>query len=327
MPPPIFRRLQRGLMALFAAAGAAAAPAADYPNKPVTIVVPFASGGPTDTSARVVATALAKQLNAPFVVENVPGAGSTIGTAKVAAARPDGYTLLWGTASALAIAPHLQEVRYDPVGSFAPISLVVAAPFILVAKPALGVKNTDELVKLAKREPGKLNYASTGTGGTAHMITELFKDRAKVSALHVPYNGGGPMMTALLGGDVDILFDTPTTITPMVKSQRVVPLAVTSLQRWPDLPEVPTLDEQGYPGFDATTWFGLLAPKGTAPERISLLNEGIAAIVKDPDVVKALRTAGFFVEATTPAGFARKIDEDGKRWAALIKAAGISLKQ
>lgn len=323
----MIRLLKYGLVlssVLFAVAGRAAG----YPEKPISVVVPFAPGGPTDTSARVVAAALSKKLDVPFVVENVPGAGSIIGTTRVARAAPDGYMLLWGTASGLSIIPYLEsDIKYDPNTSFAPISQVAAAPFILAAKPALKLETANDLVQLARSKPGSLNFASTGTGGSAHLIGELFKQTANISVEHVPYNGGAPMMTALLSGDVDFLFDTPTTIVPMVKDKRVVPLGVTSLQRWPELPDLKTLDEQGFKGFDATTWFGLLAPKGTPVDRINLLNQNVAAVLADPAVRKALKDAGFFVQPSTPQEFARKIADDGKKWSDAIKAAHIEMKR
>jgi len=322
-----FRLFRRAGLLLACAAIASTASAAGFPEKPITIVVPFAAGGPTDTSARVMAEALAKRVGTPIVIENVPGAGSVVGTTKVANATPDGYTLLWGTASSLAIAPHFnQAVKYDPNTSFAPISQITAAPFVLAVTPKLGVATLDELIAKAKAEPDKLNYGSTGAGGSAHMISELFNSQAGIRTVHIPYSGGAPMMHALLAGDVNFIFDTPTTIVPMVESKRVVPLAVTSLQRWPALPQVKTLDELGLRGFDATTWFGLLAPRGTPPERVDFLNQKIVETLQDKSVAGALENAGFFVQSSTPQAFAQKIRDEGKRWGDTIRTANIQIQ-
>ncbi|MGV3653085.1 MAG: Bug family tripartite tricarboxylate transporter substrate binding protein [Noviherbaspirillum sp.] len=295
-----------------------------FPSKPVTIVVPFAPGGPTDTSARVVVTALAQKTGKTFIVENAPGAGSIIGTAKVAGAEPDGHTLLWGSASALAIAPHLNSnVRYDPNTSFAPITQVAAAPFVLMVNPALNVKSVEELIRLAKSKPGELNYGSTGVGSTAQLVAELFNTTAGIKASHVPYKGGAPMIAALLANEVHFAFDTPTTVVPMVKDNRLVPLAVTSTERWQALPQVKTMDELGFKGFDATTWFGLLAPRGTPAARVKWLNENVALTLKDPQIQQSLGNSGFIVVPSSPQEFAEKIETEGSKWKQTIKAANI----
>lgn len=298
-----------------------------FPDKPVTIVVPFAVGGPTDTSARVVATALTQGLGEKVIVENIPGAGSVVGTTHVANAKPDGYTLLWGTSSALAIAPHVySNIRYDPLKSFEPVSMVVTSPFILAVRPSLGVKSVAQFVALAKASPGKLNFASTGTGGSTHLTAELFQSVAGISSVHVPYNGGAPAMNALLSKNVDYLFDTPTTIVPMAKSGKILALAVTSAQRWPALPDVPTFQELGYKNFEATTWFGLLAPAGTPADRVAILNKAVAAVLQQADVDKALQHSGFVVHPSSPQEFSSRIAADGKKWGALIAAAHIHLQ-
>jgi len=324
---PTFRlsRLLTPLCLSLAALSGATAHAGSYPDKPVTVIVPFAAGGPTDTSARTLATALSEAMGTPFVVENLPGAGGSIATARAAAAAPDGYTLLWGTGSALSILPNLREVSYDAKTSFSPVSLVVSAPFIMAVRPTLNVKSIDEFVTTARARPNELNYSSSGTGGTAHMIGELFNMRAEVDAVHIPYNGGAPMMQAVLAGDVDYAFDTPSGIVHLAAADRVVPLAVTGLQRWPTLPEVPTLDEIGYTGFDATTWFGLLAPAGTPAEHVRKLSENVQKALADGKTRESLEQTGFFVEGTTPEGFARKIDQDNEQWAKLIQHAEISI--
>ena len=291
-----------------------------------TIVVPFASGGPTDTSARIVAAAMSKQTGATFVVENVPGAGATIGATKVALAKPDGTMLLWGSGSTLAMTPHLYPaLKYDPVKSFAPIGLVAAQPFILVVKSTRGIKNVKELVALAKAAPGKLNFSSTGQGASSHLVAELFKAATGISATHIPYNGGAPGLNALLAGDVDFFFDTPTTVVPHIKAGKLRALAVTGKSRWEPVPGVPTMQEVGLADFDATTWFGLVAPAGTPPERVSSLSKSLLAVLADAPVSGLLRDAGFLVEPSSPDEFAKKIAADSARWGGIIKSAGIKL--
>lgn len=297
-----------------------------FPSKTVKIVVPFAPGGPTDTSARIVATALGKETGGTFVVENIPGAGARIGTTQVADAAPDGYTLLWGSASALTVAPALyHDLKYDSNTSFAPISVVAAAPFVLVTRASLGVNDLATLIARAKANPGKLNYGSTGVGASAHMITELFLSTAGIKATHIPYSGGAPMAAALRRGEIDFLFDTPTTVAALVQDKAGTPLAVTSLVRWPELPDVKTLDESGLKGFDVTAWFGLLAPKGTPQDVIDILNKKIAAVLKQDGVRKALRAAGFSEVGSTPAEFADRLRAESRKWTEVAKAANIKV--
>lgn len=317
------------LIVALALAGAAVGPSLAQPggNKAITFVVPFAAGGPTDASARLVATALSRKINTPIVVENVVGAGSAIGTTRVANAQPDGRTLLWGSGSGLAVIPAFNtQLKYDPVKSFDPISLVVSAPFVLAVKPSLGVNSVEELVAKARANPGKLNFGSTGVGSSSHMIAEYFKSVAGVFALHIPYNGGSPMVMGLKQGDIDFLFDTPTTLAPLIKANQVIPLAVTSLSPWPDLPQVKTLDQLGYKKFEATTWFGLLAPKGTPADVLKFLNEKVNEVIREDGLNTALRNAGFFVNGTTPAGFLEKIRADRATWESVVKRANIQIQ-
>lgn len=305
---------------------ATAAAAQDYPTKSITVVVPFAVGGPTDLSARLVATSISKDPAFTVIVENVPGAGAVIGATRAAQAKPDGYTLLWGSASSLAMSPVLYEnVKYDPIKSFAPVGLVASQPFVLVVRPSLGVKSLAEFVALAKASPSKLNYSSTGQGASAHLVAELFQTAAGIKATHIPYNGGAPAMNALLASDVDFLFDTTTTTVPMVKSGKVLVLAVGSATRWPGLPNTPTFQELGYVNFEATTWFALLAPAGTPPGIVATLNQKLVAALHDPAVVSALQNAGFSIEPSTPSQLASRIGSDVTRWGAIIKAANVKL--
>lgn len=302
------------------------APTWAWPDRPISIVVPFAPGGPTDTSARVVADALSKQMDHAFVIENIPGAGSVVGSNKAASAEPDGYTLLWGTASSMAIAPHLNpHVNYEPLKSFAPISQVAAAPFVLAAKPDLGVSTVAELVELAQKQSEKLDYGSVGAGSIVHMTGAVFNHAANIDAEHIPYKGGAPMITALLAGDIDYAFDTPTTIIPHLPDGKLVALGATGAERWPSLPDLPTMQEQGL-DIDIATWFGLLAPAGTPQDRIDLLAENTNAVLQKPEVAEALGKAGFQVQPSSPQEFADRIRQDGELWGNTIKTLNITLE-
>ncbi|MDR1969640.1 MAG: tripartite tricarboxylate transporter substrate binding protein [Burkholderiaceae bacterium] len=315
--------------ACLTAIGLASKPAiaqATFPSKPIKIIVPFAPGGPTDTSARIVATNLSANLGVPVMVENVPGAGAVIGTMRVVTAPADGYTLLWGTPSSLTVGPSVNaEIKYDPNTAFATVSQVVSAPFVLAVRPDLGLKNLASLIAYAKAHPGKLNYGSTGVGGSAHMLTEYFMQTAGITATHIPYNGGAPMVMGLRQGAVDLLFDTPTTVAPLIQSSAGTALGVTSLKRWPELPDVKTLDESGMKGFEVVTWFGLLAPRNTPSEVVNTLSQGVIKSVAGEDVRKALRAAGLETVASTPSEFAERIRIEGIKWSEIAKTANIKL--
>ena len=322
---------RRRFAAALAAAPLVAAPrlgrAEAFPAKPVKIIVPFAPGGPTDTSARIVGEALARELGVAVVVDNVPGAGAAIGTLKVATSTPDGYTLLWGTPSSLTVAPSVRnDLKYEALTSFAPISLVASAPFVLVVKQGLGVADLAGLIELAKSRPGQLNYGSTGIAGSAHMLTELFLRTAGIQAVHIPYGGGAPMVGALRQGALDFLFDTPTTVAPLVQAGAGLPLAVTSATRWPELPQVKSLAELGMKGFDVSTWFGLLAPAGTPSDVLRTLSDKVMAASRTDAVRKALQAAGFIAVGSSPGEFVERIRVEGRRWAEVAQAANIKVQ-
>jgi tripartite-type tricarboxylate transporter receptor subunit TctC len=320
------RRVLLSTIALGVAGLLGEAGAEDYPSRPVTIVVPFAAGGPTDTSARIVAQALTKSSGNSFIVQNVPGAGAVIGATKVAQSEPDGYTVLWGSGSSLAMTPHVNDnVKYDPVKSFTPIGQVVAQPFVLVVKPGLAVKTIGELVEKIKAQPGKFNFASAGTGSSTHLVAELFSAASGTKATHVPYKGGAPAINAVVGGEVDYFFDTPTTVVPLAKAGRVDALATTSTKRWPALPEVPTMQESGFAGFDATTWFGMVAPRGLPADRVAYLSKHLLAVLEEPEVISSLEAGGFLVEPSKPEPFARKIASEFERWGKIVREANIKL--
>ena len=307
--------------------GSTAARAADYPERTVTIVVPYAPGGATDASARLLAQAFQKQSGGAFVVENVAGAGTTIGAARVARAPADGYTLLWGGLTSNAMAPHLYaKLSYDGITSFAPISLIASQPYLLFVNAQSPYNKLGDLVAKARAEPGKLNFASPGEGSSPHLTTELFLNATKLSIQHVPYKGAAPAMTGLLAGDVDMMVDTPTAPLPMIKAGRLRPLAVTSRQRLPELPDVPTMQESGLADFDAATWFGLFAPRGTPSEVIAALNRLATAALKEPAVLAQMKLASFTPTPSTPEQLAEKVRSESAKWNRIIKEKHIRLE-
>jgi len=308
--------------ALALTAGSAFAQA--WPTKPIRVMVPFPPGGSTDIVARIMAQKLEKPLGQPLVVENRGGAGGTIGAAVGAKAAPDGYLLTFGSTSTHVVAPSVyQKLAYDPVKDFAPISLVAVTPYLLAVNPNVPAKNVKELVDLMKAQPGKLNYASAGVGSTTHLAMEMLKNVSRTYALHIPYNGNGPAGTALVAGQVEILFGSLPALLPMAKSGRVRALAVGTPKRSPSLPDVPTVAESGYPGFDASLWLAFFAPAGTPQPIIDRLQREIAATVSAPDTREALDKAGAEPISSTPAELAAMIKDGVGKYAAVVKAAGV----
>jgi tripartite-type tricarboxylate transporter receptor subunit TctC len=301
--------------------------AAGFPERTVTIVVPYAPGGATDASARLIAQAFQKQSGGTFVVENVAGAGTTIGAAKVARAAADGYTLLWGGLTSNAMAPHLYaKLSYDGITSFAPISLIATQPYVLFVNAKSPFTKLADLMAKAKAEPGKLNFSSPGEGSSPHLTTELFLNATRLAVQHVPYKGAAPAMTGLLTGDVDMMVDTPTAPLPMIKAGRLRPLAVTSKQRLPELPEVPTMQESGLADFEAATWFGLFAPRGTPPEVIATLNRMATTALKEPAVLEQMKQASFAPAPSTPEQLDEKVKSESAKWNRIIKEKNIRLE-
>jgi tripartite-type tricarboxylate transporter receptor subunit TctC len=306
---------------------ASGAHAAGYPERTVTIVVPYAPGGATDASARLLAQAFQKQTGGTFVVENVAGAGTTIGAAKVARAAADGYTLLWGGLTSNAMAPHLYpKLSYDGISSFAPISLIATQPYVLFVNAKSPYGKLAELMAKARAEPGKLNFSSPGEGSSPHLTTELFLNATGLSVQHVPYKGAAPAMTGLLAGDVDMMVDTPTAPLQMFKAVRLRPLAVTSKQRLEDLPEVPTMQESGLANFEAATWFGLFAPRGTPPDVIATLNRLATTALKEPAVLEQMKQASFTPAPSTPEQLADKVRTESAKWSRIIKEKNIRIE-
>ena len=314
----------RLLHCIVAALVAAPAYAQTWPSKPIRVMVPFPPGGSTDIVARIMAQKLEKPLGQPLVVENRGGAGGTIGAAVGAKAAPDGYVLTFGSTSTHVVAPSVySKLEYDPVKDFAPISLVAVTPYLLAVNPNVAAKNLKELVDLMKKQPGKMNYASAGVGSTTHLAMEMLNLAAQTSATHVPYNGNGPAATALMGGQVEILFGSLPSLLPTAKSGRVRPLAVGTPKRSPSLPEVPTVAESGYPGFDASLWLAFFAPAGTPQAIVDRLHKEIVATVQQADTREALDKAGAEPLTSTPAELAAMIRDGVGKYAAVVKAAGV----
>lgn len=294
-----------------------------YPQQPIRIVVPFPAGGATDILARAVAARLTEAWKAQVFVDNRPGAGGNLGSELVAKAPADGYTLLMGTVGTHAINGSLyRRMPFDAQKDFAPIVLVAAVPNVLVVNPGLPVHSVAELVAYAKANPGKLNFASSGSGTSIHLSGELFKVMADVQMTHVPYKGSAPALADLLGGQVQLMFDNLPPSLPQIKAGKLRALAVTTASRAPALPDVPTVAEAGLPGFEASSWFGLLAPAGTPREVIGRLNAEIAGWLASPEAKDKLASVGAIAMGGSPEDFAKHIAAETTKWAAVVKASG-----
>lgn len=302
------------------------AQAQSYPTKPVKIVVPFPPGGPTDVVGRFVATKLSEGLGQPFVVENRAGAGGTIGSETVSQAPADGYTLLYGSTSTLAMAPSLyRKLAYDPRKSFTPISLVSSGPMLVAVNAAVPATTLAQFIALAKHQPGSLNYSSAGNATPPHLAAELFKSLASVDLVHVPYKGGGPALQAVVAGEVQVFFEGMVTLLPQIKAGRLRALAITGTARDPALPEVPTVAEAGLPAFQVTFWSGLVAPAGTPPDVIASLNATLRQALAGPEARSTLTRLGLEPAGNSPTEFARFIDTEIARWERVIQTSGARL--
>jgi len=300
--------------------------AAEYPTRPVTLIVAFTPGGPSDALARILGKKLEQLLGQPFVIENRPGAGGNIAAELAARAMPDGYTLLMGNNSILATNASLyRKVNFDPEKDFAPISLIGSQANILVVNPALPVHSMAELTALAKQKPGQINFASSGYGAAAHLAGELFKTQAHIDIVHVAYKGAAPALQDVIAGHVEMMFATAASVVGHIRDGLVRPLAVTTLKRTAVLPDVPTIDELGLTAFDATTWHGLVAPTGTPPDIIAALNRATVAALADPETRKAMGDLGVDVVGSSPAEFAAYIKSEIPKWSAVVKTAGARL--
>jgi tripartite-type tricarboxylate transporter receptor subunit TctC len=295
-----------------------------YPARPVKIIVPTPAGGPVDVVGRLVANHLAAVNGQPVVVDNRPGAGNTIGSKEAAQAEPDGYTLLYSSVSGLVLAPMLQKnAGYDPITSYDPIALVAQSSTVLVVHPSVPAHTVAELVAHAKANPGKVNFSSGGIGVLPHLIGEWFKSRAGIDIVHVPYRGGGPSINDLVGGQVQMTFEGLSVLRPLIESGRLRALAVTSAQRLPQLPDLPTMAESGFPNFVSVSWTGLLAPVRTPREIVEKLNAQINAALVSPEFKAALARLGNEPLGGTPRDFADTIKADIAKWAPLVQAIGL----
>ena len=298
-----------------------------YPTKPITLVVPFPPGGSTDIVGRVVGDGLSKELGQPVVIENRGGAGGTVGTAVVGKAAPDGYTLSIGTTSTHAVGPAtLPKVAFDPIKNFAPITLVAETPYVLAVNNKVPAKSVKELVELVKKQPGKFNYGSAGAGSTTHLAGAMFAHAAGLQMEHIAYNGNGPATTALLGGEVQVLMGSMPAVLAQIKNGEIRALAVGTVRRSPELPDVPTMQEAGIKDFEASLWLGVVAPAGTPDAIVKQLHAAILKTVKNPDVAQRLRKSGAEPVTTTPEEMRKQIQDDLTKYLQLAKLIGIGKK-
>jgi tripartite-type tricarboxylate transporter receptor subunit TctC len=302
----------------------AVAGAQAYPSRPIRLIVPFPPGGSTDILGRALGQKLAETWGQQVIVDNRPGAGGSIGAEAAAKAPADGYTLLMAHIGTLAVNPALYpRLGYDAQKDFAPVSMVAIVPNVLVVHPSLPVKTVTELVEYARRNPGKLNYSSGGNGSAAHLAMEYFKLQTKTDIVHVPYKGTVPAVTDLIAGQVSLTMTGAPAVMPHVQAGKLRALGVSSTARLDAFPQVPTIADSGVPGFDATQWYGVVAPAGTPPEIVRKLNAEIAAIMGSAEMKARLNTEGAIASVNTPAQFAAFIEAEQKRWGAVVKAAGM----
>jgi tripartite-type tricarboxylate transporter receptor subunit TctC len=306
---------------------ASSAWAQDFPSRSLKLVVPYAPGGGADSVARIVAKKVAENVGQPIVIENKGGAGSIVGTDLVAKAEPDGYTLLLGQSGPISINPAVYKtLPYDPVKDFAPITMTTAYPYILVVNSESPAKTLQEFVALAKSKPGALNYGSTGVGAANHLVAELFASKAGLKMTHVPYRGTALAVGDLVSGQLNVVFGDPISVLPHIKSGKLRPLAVTSLERSPVAPEVPTVAESGYPGFEALAWHGILAPARTPPAVIQKLNAEFVKALADPATRELLEKQAMQTVGNSPEAFAAFIQKDIATWKAVAAAANVTVE-
>lgn len=304
--------------------GSTTAAAQSYPAKPVRIVVPFAAGGGTDIVARALGAKLGEALGQTFIVENRAGAAGAIGAEFAAKSAPDGYTLLMGSSGPIVLNPSLQaKLSYDPLRDFTPVALITTMPFLTVVHPSLPVRSVKELIAFAQARPGQLNYASPGSGSSTHLATELFKAMARVDIVHVAYKGVAPATTDLISGQVQMLTGDLNTLTPHVKSGRMRPLAVTGAKRSSVMPDLPTIAEAGVPGYEASGWFGMLAPAGTLPQIVRRLNGEIVNALASEDLRVRLAGLGGEVAGGTPEQFGDHLRREIAKWSKIIRTLGL----
>ena len=319
-----FKTLAASMM-VAGALGFSASASAAYPEKPIKLVVGFSAGGTTDVVARIMGKEIGDALGQPVVVENRPGAGSNIATELVQRSEADGYTLYMVAVTAAINQTLYKNVRFDLVNDFAPIALAVRVPNVLVVNPNVPAKSVKELVEYAKANPGKMNFASSGSGTSIHMAGELFKQSAGIDVVHIPYKGSAPAITDLVGGQVDYMFDNMPSAWPQVEAGKLRALAVTTAERSETAPDLPTMKESGFPNFDVSSWFGVIAPKGTPDEVVQKVNKAMRAGLAKPEVKKQLADLGAVAADTTPEQFGAFIKSEVDGWAKVVKASGATV--
>ncbi|HTQ82066.1 MAG TPA: tripartite tricarboxylate transporter substrate binding protein [Pseudolabrys sp.] len=302
------------------------ATADNYPSRPVHLIVPFGAGGPADVYSRVLAQHLSEALKQSFVVEDRPGAGSIIGTDAVAKSAPDGYTLLVMSNTHTTNESLIPNKPFQLMRDFVPVAPINYSDLVMVVPSSLPVKDLKDFIAMAKKEPGKLNYASSGPGTPYHMAGELFKAMSGTDIVHVPYKASGDARTAVLSGQVQMMFDAITTMGPLVKAGQVKALATTGITRSAQMSDVPTVAEAGVPGYEATIWLGIMAPKGTPPDVVKLLNAEIAKVVDRPDVKAAWANQGAVPMLMTPVEFDAYLRKDIEKWASVVKVSGAKVQ-
>jgi tripartite-type tricarboxylate transporter receptor subunit TctC len=299
----------------------------NYPSKPVTIIVPFPPGGGTDVGARLIAQKLSARWAQSVVIDNRGGAAGILGVDLVTKAKPDGYTLLVGNVGTQSVNPSLYpKLPYNPDSALVPINMIAELPLVLLASPALPLASLKEVVADAKRNPSKLSYASSGSGGAPHLATELLQGAAGIRLLHVPYKGGGPAIVDVMAGHVDFLFATVLEAVGHLKAGKVKGIAVTSAARSPALPDIPTIAESGYPGFDTGSWIGLLAPAGTPTALVDKISADVRDIISQPEVRQTLISQGATPLSLNPAAFKQRIETDRAKYKHIIQERGIKLE-
>lgn len=301
----------------------AVAQAQDFPNRNIRLIVPFPPGGPNDIIARVVGKRMEEILKQTIVVDNRSGQGGVLGTDLVAKAAPDGYTVGIASAGALAISPSMEKVAYDTLKDLQPVTLVAKVPEMLVVATSVPASNMKELVALAKAQPGKLNFASSGPGSMPHLAGELFKLTAKIDMTHVPYKGAAPAVNDLLGQQVQMVFLDLPVLLPQINAGKLRPIAVGAPERVPSAPDVPTTAEVGMPDLLTENWYGMVAPAHTSPKIVAILNKAAVEAIKDSEVKEKLANQGAILVGDTPEQFAAYIDSETKKWAMVIKEAGV----
>jgi tripartite-type tricarboxylate transporter receptor subunit TctC len=302
-----------------ALASAGSAIAQTFPNRPIRLIVPYSVGGGVDSTARIVGDKLGRVLGQPIIIENRGGAGGNIGMDAAARAEPNGYVLLMGSTSLAVNVSLYNKLTFDPAKDFVPVALISKTPNILAVNPKVKANTVQDLIKLAKANPGKLNYSSAGAGTTPHLGAELFNSMAGVQITHVPYKGAGPAVTAALAGEVEMIMSSALTILPHLKTGKLRALAMTGTQRSPAFPDIPTVSESGLPGFEVSQWYGIVAPAGTPKDVVDKLNKAIVQVVRSPEMVQTFLQEGSEPIGSTPQEFSKYLHDEIARWSKTIK--------